>query len=90
MQTSATKQHGASAPIGAQASRLQAILKWADARGINQVFSFFRGCDNGLDAHEPRIRYVLRNSVHIVNEADDIWISSMEATVGALRNRKAA
>lgn len=66
------------------------ILKWCDRRSIGQVYAFFRGCDLGLEAHEARIRLVIRTTPHTVTDTDEPWITSMEATIDALKNRKVA
>lgn len=70
--------------------RMSAILKWCDARQINQVFAFFKGCDVSIALYETRVRFVLRTSSSSVTDTDEPWIESMEATIAALNNRKAA
>lgn len=75
---------------GSLASRMSAVLKWCDSRSIAQVYKFFHGCDNSIELYEARIRLVLRTSPHTVVQEDASWLDSMEATIVALENRKAA
>ena len=71
--------------------RWKAVAKWYDKRGINQVYSFFVGCDPELRGHEQRIRFFLRNQGYTkLVESDEPWLSSMERTIEALNQRKAA
>lgn len=71
--------------------RWATVQSWCLARGINQVYAFFKGCDPMIAAHETRIRYVLRNTHALeLGEPDAMWITSMEATMHAINNRKAA
>lgn len=64
--------------------RMGAILQWCEARSILQVYAFFRGCDPHLEAHELRIRYVVRNGHELTVEADEPWVASMEDVVQAI------
>lgn len=90
MQTNDTQVRYASASGKTPGQRLASVLKWCDARGIKQEYSFFRGCDNTIEQYEARIRLVLRTSAHAANENDEPWIASMEITKAAIDNRKAA
>lgn len=69
--------------------RMGVIYKWCDKRDIGQPYAFFRGCDPKIEAHEARIRLVLRTRSPLLVEADEPWIESMEVTVAAVNNRAA-
>lgn len=98
MQTLDKETVRASAPQKGMRARLSAIERWCDKRGIEQKYGFFRGCDPAIEAFEARIRLVTRTSRgdaatqwrQLVNDEDAPWIESMEATIEALNNRKAA
>lgn len=69
--------------------RVQAINRWCMERGIEQKYSFFRGCDPSIEQHYLRIRQVFSMGRSVMCN-DEAWIESMEATMDALNNRQAA
>lgn len=69
--------------------RVKAINRWCFDRGINQQYTFFKGCDNDLLEHYNRIRAVLPGRAPVM-DVDAEWVASMEATIAALANRKQA
>lgn len=65
--------------------RWRAIDRWCTKRGINQVYSFFAGCDTELSQHETRVRYFMRRQgLERLTDTDEAWIASMERTVETL------
>ena len=70
--------------------RLATVFTWCRKRSINQIYAFFYGCDNSLEEHEARMRYVLRKNEHIVTDTDLPWIESVELTMRLLDNRQDA
>jgi hypothetical protein len=64
-------------------SRWRAIDNWCRARAINQVYSFFRGCNPKLEEYYLHIAAVNRNT-RPVTDTDEPWIAMMEAVIAKL------
>jgi hypothetical protein len=64
-------------------SRWLAIDNWCRARGINQLYAFFRGCNPKLQDHYLAIGAVNRGTRPVM-DTDEPWIEAMEAVIAKL------